>query len=131
MPRDMRLVMTNRPGVLLSVLKAISEAGINIQGTAGDLRPGEQWGYLHILVDDPDKARQTIEQIGVEITSEHEVEILELEDRPGAILEATEPYAKSGQNIEIIYIAHDRLVVGTDAMRQPILGTKMKDARYK
>ena len=130
MPRDMRLVMTNRPGVLIAVLKAISDAGINIQGTAADLRPGEQWGYLHILVDDPDKARQAIEKIGVEITSEHEVDILELEDRPGSILETTEPYASKGQNIEVIYIAHDRLVIGTDAMRQPIFGTKVSDARY-
>jgi hypothetical protein len=126
----MRLVMPNRPGMLISVLKAISEANINILGTAGDLRPGEQWGYIHILVDEPEKARQAIEELGVEITSEHEVEILELEDRPGSILEATQPYGKSGHNIEVFYMAHDHLVVGTEAMRKPIPGAKVRDASY-
>ncbi len=130
MPRDLRLVMPDRPGALTSALKAISDAGINILGTAGDIRPGEQWGYIHILVDDSEAARRAIESVGFEVTSEHEVDVLELENRPGAILEATEPYAERGHNIEVFYMAHGRLVVGTEVMRQPIHGTNIRDTRY-
>jgi hypothetical protein len=129
-PTDMRLVMANRPGALTSALEAIAKAGINIQGTAGDLRPGEQWGYIHILVDDPETARRTIEAVGFEVTSVHEVDVLALQDSPGAILEAVKPYGEAGDNIEVFYMAHDSLVVGTETMRKPIPGTKMKDARY-
>ena len=130
MPTDIRLVMPNRPGAVISLLKEIADAGINILGTAGDLRPGEQWGYVHILVDDPEAAQRAIDKVGFEVTSVHEVDVVELPDRPGAILEASQAYGESGQNIEVFYMAHDRLVIGTEAMRKPKPGTTMKDARY-
>jgi hypothetical protein len=130
LPTDMRLVMPNRPGALLSALKAVADAGINILGTAGDMRPGEQWGYVHVLVDDPEATQRAIDEVGFEVTSVNEVDVVELEDRPGAILEASRAYGESGKNIEVFYIAHDKLVIGTEAMRKPIPGTKMKDARY-
>jgi hypothetical protein len=128
---DMRLVMPNRPGALISALRAIADAGINIRGSAGDLRPGEQWGYIHILVDDPHAAQAAIESVGFEVTSIHEVDVLKLEDHPGAILEAAEPYSAGGQNIEVFYMSRESLVVGTDAMRKPIPGTRVEDARYR
>jgi hypothetical protein len=131
MPTDIRLVMPNRAGALISALRAIADAGINIRGSAGDLRPGEQWGFIHILVDDPEAAQTAIESVGFEITSLHEVDVLKLEDHPGAILEAVQPYSETGQNIEVIYMSLGSLVVGTEAMRKPIPGTRMEDARYR
>jgi hypothetical protein len=128
---DMRLVMPNRPGALISALQAIADAGINIRGSAGDLRPGEQWGYIHILVDDFEAAQKAIEAVGFEVTSLHDVDVLKLEDHPGAILEAAEPYSAGGQNIEVFYMSRESLVVGTDAMRKPIPGTRVEDARYR
>jgi hypothetical protein len=122
--------MPNRPGTLLSVLRAIADEDINILGTAADIRPGEQWGYLHLLVDDSDGAQRVIESVGFEVTSVHEVDVIELQDRPGAIFEAAGKYTESGQNIEVFYMAHESLVIGTDSMRKPIIGTRMKDARY-
>jgi hypothetical protein len=130
-PTDMRIVMPNRPGALISALRAIADAGINIRGSAGDLRPGEQWGYIHILVDDSEAAQAAIESVGFEITALHEVDVLKLDDHPGAILEAAEPYSAGGQNIEVFYMCLGSLVVGTEAMRQPIPGTRMEDARYR
>ena len=127
---DMRIVMPNRPGALISALAAIAEAGINIRGSAGDLRPGEQWGYIHILVDDPQAAKIAIESVGFEVTSIHDVDVIKLQDRPGAILEAAQPYSAKGQNIEVFYMSLGSLVVGTDAMRKPIIGITMQDARY-
>jgi hypothetical protein len=127
---DMRLVMPNRPGALISALTAIAEAGINIRGSAGDLRPGEQWGYIHILVDDPEAARIAIESVGFEVMSVHEVDVIKLQDRPGAILEAAEPYSAKGQNIEVFYMSLGSLVIGTDSMRKPIVGITTQAARY-
>jgi hypothetical protein len=127
---DMRLVMPNRPGALISALTAIADAGINIRGSAGDLRPGEQWGYIHILVDDPEAARIAIESVGFEVMSVHEVDVIKLQDRPGAILEAAEPYSAGGQNIEVFYMSLGSLVIGTDSMRKPIVGITTQDARY-
>jgi hypothetical protein len=127
---DMRLVMPNRPGALISALSAIADAGINIRGSAGDLRPGEQWGYIHILVDDPAAARIAIESVGFEVTSVHDVDVIKLQDRPGAILEAAQPYSAKGQNIEVFYMSLGSLVIGTDAMRKPIVGITTQAARY-
>jgi hypothetical protein len=122
--------MPNRPGTLLSVLRAIADAGINILGTAADIRPGEQWGYLHLLIEDSETAQRAIEKVGFEVTSVHEVDVIKLQDRPGAILEASQTYTESGQNIEVFYMAHERLVIGTDSMRKPIVGRSMRDVRY-
>ena len=129
-PTDIRIVMPNRPGVLIAALKAIAEDGINILGAGTDIRPGEQWGFIHVLVEDPEAARRAIESTGFEVTSEHAVDVIQIQNRPGAILEATKPYGDSGQNIEVFYTTLDHLVIGTEQMRQPISGTRMVDAHY-
>lgn len=52
MPMDLRIVLPNRPGAALQVFGALAAEGINIEGVSGDIRPGERWGYIHILVED-------------------------------------------------------------------------------
>lgn len=131
MPTDLRIVMPNQPGRCERMLRELAEAGINLDGICGDIRPGETWGFLHLLVEEADKAAALIEASGLEITSRHLVNIHELEDRPGAIAETLRAYADGGENVEVIYtISRDRIVVGSDMMRQPIMGVRVKDAKY-
>ena len=131
MPTDFRVVLPNRPGSLVRACEAVARASVNVDAFCGDLRPGESWGYLHLLVSDPGAARQALEEAGLEITSEHEVEVLEVEDRPGALVEAVRGYSESGRNIEVIYIYKDgRVVVGTEDMQKPRLGVRTSEALY-
>ena len=128
---DLRVAVPNRPGSSLELFDALGRANVDIAGCCGDIRPGETWGYLHFLVEDGAAARAAMEAAGVEITSEHVVEVVEVEDRPGALADAARLYSDAGRNIEVIYIdGRGRVVIGTEDMQPQRLGVKVKDARY-
>lgn len=130
MTSDIRFILPNRPGTLVAAAEALAASGLNLIGVSGDLRPGETWGYAHVLVDEPEKARAALEEAGLEVTSEHEVDLVEIEDRPGAIRDACRTYAERDDNIEVLYMARDRLVIGTESMRRSRSGVRVEDARY-
>ena len=131
MATDLRLVIPNQPGRAAQLLAALAEADVNLDGICGDIRPGDTWGFMHILVEQPDEAARIVESQGIQITSRHEVNLHELENRPGAIAEILRAYQERGENVEVIYtISANRMVVGTDLMREEILGVRMKDAKY-
>jgi hypothetical protein len=131
MSTDLRIVLPNRPGTLVDACEAIAGAGVGIEGLCGDLRPGETWGYLHVLVEDADKARRALEEAGFEVASEHDVDLVEVEPRVGALVEAFHKYVDEGQNIEVAYLAmNTRVVIGTEAMQRPRPGVKVEDAKY-
>ena len=131
MATDLRIVIPNQPGRAAKLLEALAEAGINLDGICGDIRPGETWGFMHLLVEKADEAIRIVESHGMEITSRHEVNLHELENRPGAIAETLRSYRERDENVEVIYtISADRMVVGTDLMREEIQGVSVKDAKY-
>lgn len=130
---DLRIVVPNRPGTSLQILDALAAEGVSIRGFAGDIRPGERWGFLHVLVNDEDydEARATILRTGVQITSEHEVEVQDIEDRPGALADAIRGYVESGRNIEVLYMgANSKIIVGAEDMQRPRYGVRTQDAKY-
>jgi hypothetical protein len=128
---DLRVVVPNRPGALMQALTALADAGINIESFCGDIRPGERWGFLHLLVEDAAAARLALEHEGLEVGSEHDVDVVPVEDRPGALAEAVARYSSAGRNIEVLYTASTgHIVVGTEDMQQPRPGVRMEDVRY-
>ncbi|MDQ4026407.1 MAG: hypothetical protein M3217_13110 [Actinomycetota bacterium] len=131
MATDLRVVLPNRPGMLLAACEALDEAGVTLQSVCGDLRPGERWGYLHLLVDDPAASRSALEGAGFQVVSEHDVELFPVEGPGHALTDAVSRYTGEGRNVEIVYLSHDgRLVIGTEDMRKDVPGVKVKDARY-
>lgn len=129
---DLRIVVPNRPGTTARAFELLAEEGINIEGVCGDLRPGETWGFIHILVDDGERTQELLEGMGLQISSMHQVDVVAIENRPGALVEAVRRYSDADQNIEVLYIASDnRLVVGTEAMREARPGVRVEDARYR
>ena len=130
---DIRIVVPNRPGTSLNVLDELTAESISIRGFCGDIRPGERWGFLHILVNDEDydRARATILRSGVQITSEHTVDVLDIEDRPGALADAIRGFVDGGRNIEVLYMgANSKIIVGTEDMQRPRYGVRTEDAKY-
>ena len=115
----------------MEALTALGEAGVNIDSFCGDLRPGERWGFMHLLVEDPGDARAALERAGFELTGEHAVELVGIENRPGALAEAVKRYSDEGRNIEVLYTASSgRVAIGTEDMQKPRYGVRVKDARY-
>jgi hypothetical protein len=131
MATDLRVVVPNRPGALMEALSALAGADINIESFSGDIRPGERWGFLHLLVEDAAPARRAIESAGFEVTSEHAVDVVPAEDRPGALADIVKRYSDAARNIEVLYTARTgHVVLGTEDMQQPRYGVRMDEAKY-
>jgi hypothetical protein len=130
MATDLRIVLPNRPGALLKTLGILADAGLNLNGFCGDIRPGEPWAFLHILVDDPAPARAVLEAEHVEITAEHEVDVFDVGNYPGALAEAVARYTEAGRNIEVVYTSREgRAVIGTEDMLRERYGIRMEEPR--
>jgi hypothetical protein len=127
MTADLRIVLPNRPGALLDTLDILADAGVSFEGFCGDIRPGEPWAFLHILVDDPAPARAALEAQNVEITAEHEVDVLDVGNHPGALAEVVARYTQAGRNIEVVYTTKEgRAVIGTEDMLEERYGVRMR-----
>ncbi len=113
MAKDLTVILEDRPGTLVDMGEALGKAGINIEGCCGF--PSEGKGVIHILVEDVASARRELQQAGLEVRSEHQVLVLEVEDHPGVFGDVTRRIAKAGVNIDLIYLASKtRLVIGAD-----------------
>lgn len=133
MPTDLRIVLPDRPGTGTRVCEAIAAAGINLEGICGDLRPGEGWGYFHVVVADEgaEEAIRAVESIGCQVLDVHDVDLIQAENKPGELVSILAEYRDRGENIEVLYIASDnRIVIGTETMRKPRHGVKMDEAKY-
>lgn len=129
MASDLRVVLPNRPGALLQACEILAQAGIPLRGFSGDLRPGERWGYLHVLVDDGPTAQKQLEAGGFEVTSTHEVNLLAVDKHAGALAEEIKRYSEEGKNIEVVYMSSmGEIVVATDDMQHERLGVRIDDA---
>lgn len=129
MKTDLRVVVPNRHGAALALFDAVAAAGVNVDGMCGDLRRGERWGYIHLLTDDGTGARAAVEEAGFEVAAKQQVEVIEVEDRPGAIADAIRPFRDAGRNISVLYIATGtRVVIGAEDMLEQRPGVKLSDA---
>ena len=117
MAKDLTVFLEDRPGTLAAMGKALGMAGINIDGLCGF--PCEGKGVGHILVEDVEGARRALEAIGLEVSDEREVMILEVDNRSGSLGEIAQKIADSGANLDLIYVAsNSRLVIGADDLEK-------------
>ena len=113
MAKDLTVILEDRPGTMAAMGEALGKAGINVDGLCGF--PCEGRGVGHILVEDAAGARRALEEIGLEVSGERDVLILEVENRPGSLGEIAKKIADAGVNLDLVYVAaNNRLVIGAD-----------------
>jgi hypothetical protein len=96
--KQLNAVIKRKVGALDYLCSALGKANINIHGL---LATGE---VIRFLVDDPDKASQVLDGIGVHNAIE-DVLAIEMDNRPGAIAEVTGKLARRGIKIRYTYAA--------------------------
>jgi hypothetical protein len=115
-PKDLTVVLQDRPGELAKLGNAMGEAGVNIDGMCAFT--GEGRGIIHVLVEDGNAtaARQALEGAGMGIADEREVLVVDIEDRPGSLGELARTLGEVGVNIELAYTTFGglKLVIATD-----------------
>lgn len=111
MATDLAVTVEDKPGELANLGEATGRAEINIDGVC--CYPSNGRFVVHLLVDDAARAIRVIENAGYTSIEEREVVLVGLEDRPGALGQATRKIADAGVNIELAYLAtNTRLVIG-------------------
>ena len=109
---DLVIDIENSPGALAEVAAAISDAGVNI-AAATCIRPGQR-AELHILVPHAEAARHSLAISHLAVTREHEVVVVDIEDRPGALADLARRIGEAGVNLDLVYIAtQNRAVLGS------------------
>jgi hypothetical protein len=110
MPKDLTVILVNRPGTLADAGEALGRAGINIDGVCGF--PSGSEGIMHVLVEDAAGARDALTAAGLEVRDERDVAVTSVEDRPGAGGELLRRVADAGANVDLLYLTMDgRLVL--------------------
>ncbi len=115
MATDITLLMTDQPGELARVGQILGQRGVNIEGFCAVIGQGAM-GEVHLLVDDDEGAFTALADAGIEVTSEQEVAVVNVDDdRPGLLGEFSGKLADAGLNITLAYLAtRTRLVFGSD-----------------
>jgi hypothetical protein len=112
MATDLLIEVENQPGALATVAAAISDAGVNISA-ATCTRPGDR-AAMHILVKHAEAAKHALATAGVTVTSEREVVVVDVEDRPGVLTDMARAVAVAGINLDLLYVAtNNRMVFGS------------------
>jgi hypothetical protein len=116
---DLEIDVENTPGALAQVAAAVSDAGVNIAAVTC-IGPDAR-AELHILVKHAEAARHSLAISNLAVTSEREVVVVDVEDRPGVLADLTRRIAKAGVNLDLVYVAtRNRVVFGSpdlDALR--------------
>jgi hypothetical protein len=119
---DLEIDVENTPGALAAVAAAISDAGVNI--AAATCVGNHERAELHILVKHPGAAKHSLAISNLAITSEREVVVVDVEDRPGVLADLTRKIATAGVNLDLVYVAtRNRVVFGSpdlDALRAAV-----------
>lgn len=116
MPKQLTVLIENRPGALAQLTGTLAEAGVNI--TSIMLEGSLEFGVARLHVDDYTKGRKALESEGFQV-QEGEVISLPLRNEPGALSEVCEKLGEAQVNIESIFGTTDsgdkpRLVIKVD-----------------
>ncbi len=117
MVKDLVVVLEDHPGTLADMGEALGNANINIEGICAVTFKGG--AAVHILVEDSAAAKKALEEKGIKVSSEREVLVLDIKDRPGELGEIARKFADNGVNIELAYLAtKNTLIVGVDNIQK-------------
>jgi hypothetical protein len=124
MATDLTLRLDDEPGELARLGRVLGAAGVNIEGFCAVTSGGGQ-AEVHVLVDDAASAFTSLAGAGLEVASEQEVAVVEVDDRPGVLGEFSAKLGDAGVNITLAYLATStRLVFAADdfAKAREVLG---------
>jgi hypothetical protein len=116
--KDLTVVLEDKPGTLADLGETTGGANINIEGMCATTAGGR--GEVHILVEDPEATREALVGAGIEVRTDRDVLVTEVEDRPGTMADVVRKLGDAGVNIEFAYTTFGgvRLVLGVDDLEK-------------
>lgn len=103
---QLSLVVNNKPGALIAPCQLLSDAGINMVTLS--LAEAGHIGTLRLLVADWQKAQKILTAAGYQVTVSY-VLAIEVNDKPGGLLELLRLFGEAGVNVAHMYAFTERL----------------------
>jgi len=98
--KQISIFVENKPGRAADIIAALGKADINI--SALSLADASEFGILRMIVEDPNKAKKVLNDIGVTVKIT-DVMALTISNKPGGLSEAMEKLRAKGINVEYMY----------------------------
>lgn len=113
-PRDLEVILANRPGSLADFGETLGTAGVSLEG--GGVFTHDGTCIAHFLVDDADRGKDALEARGIGPVVVHDVVTVRLDqDVPGQLGAFARRIADARIDIRVQYSDHDhRLVLVVD-----------------
>lgn len=92
--------LVNKPGILARVCQRLAEDKVNI--VALSMMDATEHGVLRVVVEDPEQARTTLAALDVP-TTETQVLVTTLPNRPGALADVVERLSAAHINVNYAY----------------------------
>lgn len=99
------IFIENKSGRLAEVAKILGNAGINIRALS--LADTSDFGILRLIVNDREKAKATLKELGFTV-SKTEVVAVEVPDKPGGLASILEVLDRDAINVEYMYAFVER-----------------------
>jgi hypothetical protein len=113
--KEFSLTLDDRPGTLAKATDAIAKAGINIEGYCAVPSGKDGKGTLRVITKDPGSTRKALDSAGFKVQEEHDVAVIELDDRPGSLAQVLRRLAENELNVGPTYsITQNRIVISAD-----------------
>ncbi len=114
MATDVTVYLDDHPGELARLGEVLGDAGVNIEGFCAVTSGGGK-AEVHVLVHDMASAFVALAKAHIEVASEQEVAVVDVEDTPGVLGDVTRRLGDAGVNITLAYLAtRTRLVLAAD-----------------
>ena len=97
---QLSIFIENKSGKLAEIATTLGDAGISIR--AMSLSDTSEFGILRMVVDDPQRARRLLKDLGHAV-SRTDVIAVEIPDQPGSLGSLLNTLAGGGHNVAYIY----------------------------
>ena len=95
--KQISVFVENKAGRTSAIIDALGNAGIDI--SALSLADASEFGILRLIVDDPEKAKKVLNDIGV-VVKVSDVMAVKIPNKPGGLSEKLAKINEKGLNVE-------------------------------
>lgn len=98
--QQLSVFVENCPGSLVSVLKVLAEAKIDLNGLS--VADTTEFGVLRMILSDPARGEEVLQEAGF-IVKATDVLAIDVNDTPGGLFKTVEMLSENGLNVEYMY----------------------------
>jgi len=101
MTTQFEISVRNKPGEIARIAELLGKSSVNIKGISTEM--GKRKGIVHLITEDENTTRRALSGSGLEF-AEREILEVAIPDRPGELAKLARTLARTGINIDSLFI---------------------------